>query len=281
MLRITVLSENTAVRPGLDTEDGLSVFIETDRHKILMDAGWNDVFLNNAARLGAPVEEADAAVLSHDHYDHGQSFPLFFERMAGRKYLFYLSSDVLWPGYHRRPEGALTSTGCGLSDAELIRARVPHRYVEKSVFYPFADEPGVALLSRFEKRCDFEPMLDEFVKLRGGELVRDEFDHELAMALPVRDGLVLLTGCAHSGICNMILAAEERLGRPVVAVLGGTHLKASGPERALATIDFFNERPSLKTVAVCHCTGAPALQLFADHCRAYAPCGAGTVLDWQ
>ena len=70
MLRITVLSENTAVRPGLDTEDGLSVFIETDRHKILMDAGWNDVFLNNAARLGAPVEEADAAVLSHGHYDH-------------------------------------------------------------------------------------------------------------------------------------------------------------------------------------------------------------------
>lgn len=53
-------------------------------------------------QAGAPVEEADAAVLSHDHYDHGQSFPLFFERMAGRKYLFYLSSDVLWPGYHRR-----------------------------------------------------------------------------------------------------------------------------------------------------------------------------------
>ncbi len=281
MLRITILSENTAVRPDLAAEDGLSVFIETDRHKILMDAGWNDVFLSNAEKLGVPVEEADTAVLSHDHYDHGQSFPLFFEHMAGHRYLFYLSSDVLWPGYHRRPDGTLTSTGCGLSDAELIRARVPHRYVEKSVFHPFADEPEVALLSRFEKRCGFEPVLDEFLKMRGGGLARDEFDHELAMALPVQDGLVLLTGCAHSGICNMILAAEERLGRPVTAVLGGTHLKASGPERAMDTIRFFNDRPALKTAAVCHCTGAPALQLFSEHCRAYTPCGAGTVLEWR
>ena len=190
MLRITILSENTAVRPDLAAEDGLSVFIETDRHKILMDAGWNGVFLSNAEKLGVPVEEADTAVLSHDHYDHGQSFPLFFERMAGRRYLFYLSSDVLWPGYHRRPDGTLTSTGCGLSDA-------------------------------------------------------------------------------------------ERLGRPVTAVLGGTHLKASGPERAMDTIRFFNDRPALKTAAVCHCTGAPALQLFSEHCKAYTPCGAGTVLEWR
>ena len=281
MVRVAILSENTSMRPDLVPEDGLSVLIETEHHKILMDSGWNDLFLSNADALGVDATSADTVILSHNHYDHGLSMPLFFDRRPDKNYRFYLSSDVLWPVFHRRADGSLTSTGCGLTDGELIRRRVPHKYIEAPVFYPFADEPGIALLSRFERRCFFEPMLEEFRQQRGGALVRDEFYHELALAIPVKDGLVLLTGCAHSGVCNMVLAAEERLRRPVVAVIGGTHLKASGPERAMATIQFFNKHPSLQTAAVCHCTGAAALALFSEHCRAYQPCGAGSVLDFD
>ena len=281
MVRITILSENTATRPDLVPEDGLSVFVETEHHKILMDSGWKDHFLANADALGVDATAADTVILSHNHYDHGQSMPLFFDRRQDANYRFYLSSDALWPVFHRRADGSLTSTSSGLTDGELIRRRVPHKYIEAPVYHPFADEPEIALLSRFERRCDFEPMLEEFRQQRGGELVRDEFNHELALALPVKEGLVLLTGCAHSGVCNMILAAEERLGRPVIAVIGGTHLKASGAARAKATIDFFNSRPALATAAVCHCTGAPALALFAEGCRAYTPCGAGSVLEFE
>ena len=281
MIRVTILSENTALRPGLLAEDGLSVLIETEKHSILMDSGWNDCFLNNAAAMGTNALAADTVILSHNHYDHGLSMPLFFDRRPDQNYRFYLSSDALWPVFHRRADGSLTSTSCGLTDGELIRRRIPHKYIESPVYHPFADEPGAALLSRFERRCAFEPMLEEFRQQRGGALVRDEFHHELALALPAREGLVLLTGCAHSGVCNMVLAAEERLGRPVIAVIGGTHLKASGPERAMETIRFFNAHPSIKTAAVCHCTGVPALALFAEHCRAYHRCGAGSVLEFD
>lgn len=281
MIRITILSENTATRPDLVPEDGLSVFIETDSHKILMDSGWKDHFLSNADALGVDAAAADTVILSHNHYDHGRSMPLFFDKRPDHGYRFYLSSDALWPVFHRRADGSLTSTSSGLTDGELIRRRVPHKYIEAPVYRPFADEPEIVLLSRFERRCAFEPMLEEFRQQRGAELVRDEFNHELALALPAKEGLVLLTGCAHNGVCNMVLAAEERLGRPVIAVIGGTHLKASGSERAMATIGFFNERPQIRTVAVCHCTGAPALALFADHCRAYHPCGAGSVLEFD
>lgn len=280
MLRVTILSENTATRPGLAAEDGLSMLVETGSHTILMDAGWQDVFLDNGQRMGAPVLQADTLVLSHNHYDHGQSFPLFFEKRPKGDYLLYLSSDLLWPCFHRRGDGTLTSTGTGLSDEELIRRRAPHRYVEAPVLYPFKGE-GVALLSRFERRCGFEPLLDEFVQLRGDRLVRDPFDHELALALPVKGGLVLLTGCAHSGVCNMILAAQRLLGQPVVGVVGGTHLKASGEERVLKTVEFFNSQTALKTAAVCHCTGPKALGVFRDRCAAYTPCGAGSVLEWE
>lgn len=281
MIRVTILSENTAIRPGLVPEDGLSVLVETEKHRILMDSGWNDCFLDNAKVIGADVLAADTAILSHNHYDHGLSMPLFFDQRRDGKYRFYLSSDALWPVFHRRADGSLTSTSCGLTDGELVRRRVPHKYIESPIYHPFADEPNVALLSRFERRCAFEPMLSEFRQQRGGVLVRDEFYHELALALPARDGLVLLTGCAHSGVCNMVLAAEDRLAKPVIAVVGGTHLKASGEQRAMETIRFFNEHSSIRTAAVCHCTGAPALKLFAEHCRAYHPCGAGSVLEFD
>ena len=173
MIRITILSENTATRPDLVPEDGLSVFIETDSHKILMDSGWKDHFLSNADALGVDAAAADTVILSHNHYDHGQSMPLFFDKRPDHGYRFYLSSDALWPVFHRRADGSLTSTSSGLTDGELIRRRVPHKYIEAPVYRPFADEPEIVLLSRFERRCAFEPMLEEFRQQRGAELVRD------------------------------------------------------------------------------------------------------------
>ena len=121
MIRITILSENTATRPDLVPEDGLSVFIETDSHKILMDSGWKDHFLSNADALGVDAAAADTVILSHNHYDHGQSMPLFFDKRPDHGYRFYLSSDALWPVFHRRADGSLTSTSSGLTDGELIR----------------------------------------------------------------------------------------------------------------------------------------------------------------
>ncbi|HEX2933740.1 MAG TPA: MBL fold metallo-hydrolase, partial [Bacteroidales bacterium] len=68
-MKITILNDN-APGKGCLSEFGLSFLIEADR-KVLLDAGTTDVFLQNAARLGISLDDLDALVLSHGHYDHG------------------------------------------------------------------------------------------------------------------------------------------------------------------------------------------------------------------
>ena len=77
-LKITALIENTTENPDIETEHGLSLYIETQKHRILFDMGQTDMFARNAERLGADISAVDIAVLSHGHYDHGNGFGRFF-----------------------------------------------------------------------------------------------------------------------------------------------------------------------------------------------------------
>lgn len=79
MVKIYTLAENTAFNSKFASEHGLSLYIETDSHKILFDSGQTDVFIKNAALLGVDLSKIDIAILSHGHYDHGGGFERFLE----------------------------------------------------------------------------------------------------------------------------------------------------------------------------------------------------------
>ena len=81
----TVLTDNTAREP-LCGEWGLSIFIEHNGHKVLLDTGETDLFLQNARKLNIPIEDVEYGILSHAHYDHSDGMPAFFE--ANRKAQF-------------------------------------------------------------------------------------------------------------------------------------------------------------------------------------------------
>lgn len=68
-MRICCLMDNRA-REGFAAEHGLSLWIEAAGKKLLFDAGESGAFAENAQRLGIELAQADAAVLSHGHYDH-------------------------------------------------------------------------------------------------------------------------------------------------------------------------------------------------------------------
>ena len=70
-MRIVNLIENIKGNPECDFEHGLSLYVETQKHKLLMDTGCSDKFLENAKRLSVQLENVDSVVLSHGHYDHG------------------------------------------------------------------------------------------------------------------------------------------------------------------------------------------------------------------
>lgn len=72
MVRIVVLNDNRKNNPQLENEHGLSLYIEVDGYKILLDAGQTDIFKKNAKKLGVNLDDLDTIVLSHGHYDHGR-----------------------------------------------------------------------------------------------------------------------------------------------------------------------------------------------------------------
>ena len=78
-MKITVLMENTAVSERYLCRHGLSLYIETQRHKVLFDMGPDASFLENAKRLGVDISQVDVAFLSHGHYDHGGGLSAFLQ----------------------------------------------------------------------------------------------------------------------------------------------------------------------------------------------------------
>ena len=112
-----------------------------------------------------------------------------------------------------------------------------------------------------------------------GRLVLDTFPEEQVCAVDTPAGLVVLTGCAHNGICSILSTVERRFpGRPIYAIFGGTHLVPPDPARIARTADCFR-RSSVACAGVCHCTGPLGLEAFAQLVPAYLPTGAGLV--WQ
>ena len=102
-MRIVNLIENTEGHPGCRCEHGLSFYIETERHKVLMDTGASDGFLANADLLGIDLGEVDAVILSHGHYDHGGGIPAFAKKYPGTR--IYMQQSAGGSFYHLKPEG--------------------------------------------------------------------------------------------------------------------------------------------------------------------------------
>ena len=91
-MKIVTLLENTACKDGLCAAHGLSLYIETPRHKILFDMGPNDGFLTNAKALGVDLAAVDTAVLSHGHYDHGGGLAAFCEANSRAEVLIHMDA---------------------------------------------------------------------------------------------------------------------------------------------------------------------------------------------
>ena len=209
-MKITTLMENTALSPDLAAEHGLSLFVETDRYRFLFDAGQTDGFAGNARKLGIDLNTADFAVLSHGHYDHGGGMPCFLER--NRRAKLYLRADAF--GNYRNA----AQKYIGLEE----RLRRSDRLVltgDECVIVP-----GLTLAS-----CNDLPRpipTDSFglTEQVGSGFRPDRFLHEQYLLIEEHGKRVLLSGCSHKGILNIL-----EWFRPDVMV-GGFHFKQLDPE---------------------------------------------------
>jgi 7,8-dihydropterin-6-yl-methyl-4-(beta-D-ribofuranosyl)aminobenzene 5'-phosphate synthase len=245
-MKINILTENCAGGHFL-AEHGLSNLIEIDDQKILFDTGHSDVFLKNARQLGFDIEnEVKTIVLSHGHWDHGD----------GLKYL-QNKKLIAHPGAFIRRFRKKDFSPVGLS---LTKKEMEDRFNLTETKTPVQISENLWFLGEIPRNNNFEAKSTSFVDdLGNNDFVQDDS----ALAAVVNQRLVVITGCSHSGICNIVEQAKKVTGvSDVMAVLGGFHLQEQN-EQTRKTIEYFKTN-QIEQVFPSHCTELPALAAFYD-----------------
>ncbi len=257
-MRIINLIENTEGRSGCVNEHGLSFYIETGKHKALLDLGQTDNALRNAKEMGVNLEAVDTVVLSHGHYDHSGGIMPF----AGINRQATIYMQVSAGGEHYADDGQ-TAVGdrfryIGI-DKEILK--LPQvRLIQGD--HVIDDELEVFTIS---KRTHKLPFTNRrlLVKTEDG-FVPDEFVHEHFLVVKDRGLTVLMSGCAHNGILSILDAYQEKYkGLPDI-VISGFHLMVKREYRENELLEVRAIAEELRKYPIkfytCHCTGMPAYE---------------------
>lgn len=244
MIKIRILTENTAGGKFL-AEHGLSYLIEIDGEQILFDSGHSDVFLKNAERMGINVQsKVEKIILSHGHWDHGDGLQF----LKNKTLITHPGSFVeRFRKTDHSPVGLSFSKNYFENRFNLIESKDSYQLTENLFF-----------LGEIPRLSDFESQTTPF-ELANGD---DDFilDDSTLVAIQ-NDELVIITGCSHSGICNICEHAKKVTGiSKIKVVMGGFHLKLQNKQTKL-TAEYFKNN-EVETLLPSHCTHLPALALF-------------------
>lgn len=253
-IKITVLVEDTK-NENLPSAHGLSLYIETPENKILFDMGPDELFWKNAETLGIDLSDADTAVISHGHYDHGGGLSAFLNNnKIGKVYI----RENAFGDYYSTSRGEARYIGL---DKQL---KTNDRLILTA--------PGITqissnliLFSNVESK-ELCPSSNSVLweKTENG-LVNDNFEHEQNLIIKSGNRFILVGGCAHNGIINIEKKAQEIMGFAPDFTISGFHMSIPGRGRSEEP-DFVQKAANClsesKTIRyTCHCTGSASYEI--------------------
>lgn len=272
-IRITTLIENSGGENGLFQEHGLSFYAQVGEQNILFDTGQSDKYLYNAKTLGIDITTINHVIMSHNHYDHGGGYKYLVDCLQEQPIL-YISKHFLKEKYSLY-EGEYQLRGSGVNEAFIKDNHIPTELVRDKIKYIARD---IFIAGNFRERLDFERSGDCFYIKKDGKFIQDSFRDEVALCIKTFEGLIVIVGCSHPGIVNVLSSIVKRTGESIYMVIGGTHLVGASDDRIDQTLCYLKEQ-GIKYIGVSHCTGENATDAMKTSIKGYFQNSTGTVID--
>lgn len=253
-MKLLTLVENTYGHTGCIAEHGLSIYIETEKHKLLLDTGQTDALIKNAEVLGIDLSAVDTVILSHGHYDHSGGILPFSERNHHAQIIMQKSATV--PHYHGEKYIGIDKKILNLPNVRLIKGDLK---LDEELFL-FSNITG--------RRC-YPQGNQKLSCIQNGEKIQDDFTHEQCLVITQNQKKWLLSGCAHNGILNILDRYKEIFGNYPDYIISGFHMmKKDGEyskEEKEIIIQTAKELSTIPAVFYSgHCTGIPAFEMMKE-----------------
>ncbi|WP_293813297.1 MBL fold metallo-hydrolase [uncultured Phascolarctobacterium sp.] len=267
-MKLVILADNnTYIDQYYLAEPALSIYIENGEKKYLFDTGYSNVYLKNAAKLGIDLEHLDAVIISHGHNDHTGG--LAFYPKLQKKPLLVAHLGIM---ESKRAEGLSISLPVSES---YLQERFTFKLIRELLWL----DEQLVFLGEIPRVNDFENKNPVGEHCLADGWHDDYVLDDSALVYKQKDGIYIITGCSHAGICNIAEYAKQVTGCSVIkSIIGGLHLFSGNSQQTLATVDYLKQNIE-GVIYPCHCTNLAAK--FALHKElTVQEVGVGLTLEW-
>ncbi len=260
-MKILNLIENVEGTEGCKAAHGLSFYIETERHKLLLDLGPSADTITNAEILGVKLDSIDTVVLSHGHYDHSGGI-LPFTKINDHAAIYMQKAAV---GNYYADEGPNAEERYRYIG---IDPKIPELPQVKMISGNYVIDDELSLYT-IPKRSHPVPFANRSILVKQGDaFVHDNFEHEQYLVVSEGGKNVLLSGCAHNGMLSILDEYERLYGADPDIAISGFHLMKKTEYKEEQVREIRETAEALKKrktrFITCHCTGLPAFEIMKE-----------------
>lgn len=246
MVKVVILNDTrNSNKDKFENDDGFSAYVEVENNKILFDVGPSEKFMKNAKKLGLDLNKVDTIVLSHGHYDHGDGLKYFNNKV---QFIAHPNCTLKrwWKDDHLHYSGI-----------QLTKEELENNYNVHFTKEPYKINQNTYYLGEITRK--YPVQLKKWV-LENGE--NDDVLDDSGMVINTENGIIVIAGCSHSGICNIVEQAKKVSNNSkVLAVIGGFHL-GEVDENTNKVVDYMKN--NVKEVILAHCTADSVCNKFVN-----------------